>query len=89
MESHSAHIFRKLPDTGRRYFLQYLPTATQYAGMQFLQECCRSILKNNFPLQWKNDDEEGGKNLNEEEFFKAQLKTIRKGRSESIPIQRS
>ena len=32
------------------------------------------ILKRNFRNQWKNDDEEGGKNLAEEEFFKSQLK---------------
>ena len=60
-------------------FYSILPTATQYAAMQFLQACCLLILKNNFPLQWKNDDEEGGKNLHEEEFFKAQLKRLGKG----------
>jgi YesN/AraC family two-component response regulator len=48
-----------------------LPTATQYARNAILVDCCRSILKNNFPVQWKNDDEEGGKNLHEEEFLKA------------------
>jgi hypothetical protein len=31
-----------------------------------------------FPLQWKNDEEEGGKNLYEEEFFRAQLKRLKK-----------
>src|SRR5213075_1750141 len=29
-------------------------------------------------LQWKNDEEEGGKNLHEEEFFRAQLKRLGK-----------
>ncbi|RYG32659.1 MAG: PglZ domain-containing protein, partial [Chitinophagaceae bacterium] len=28
--------------------------------------------------QWKNDDEEGGKNLNEEDFFRAQLKRLKR-----------
>ena len=30
-------------------------------------------MKNNFPQQWKNDDEEGGKNLHEEEFFQSTI----------------
>jgi hypothetical protein len=30
------------------------------------------------PNQWKNDDEEGGKNLHEEEFFRGQLKRAKK-----------
>ena len=30
-----------------------------------------------FPNQWKNDDEDGGKNLAEEEFFRAQLKRLK------------
>ena len=34
-------------------FYSILPTATQYAEMQFLQECCRSILKKNFRLNGK------------------------------------
>jgi PglZ domain len=36
--------------------------------MPFLRGSCR----------WKNDDEEGGKNLFEEEFFKSQLRRLRK-----------
>ena len=87
MENNSAHFCRKFSHTGRRNFLFYSPTATQYAAMQFLQECCPLKLKNNFLLQWKNDDEEGGKNMFEEEFFKAQLKRLGKGRSEIFLYQ--
>ena len=36
-------------------------------------------IEKKFPQQWRNDDEEGGKNLSEEEFFRAQLKTLGKG----------
>ena len=36
-------------------------------------------IEKQFPVQWKNDDEEGGKNLHEEEFFRAQLKRLGKG----------
>ncbi len=35
-------------------------------------------IEKSFPVQWKNDDEEGGKNLFEEEFFKGQLKRLRR-----------
>jgi hypothetical protein len=35
-------------------------------------------IEKQFPTEWKNDDEEGGKNLFEEVFFKAQLKRLRK-----------
>jgi D-mannonate dehydratase len=35
-------------------------------------------IERQFQVQWKNDDEEGGKNLFEEEFFRAQLKRLGK-----------
>ena len=35
-------------------------------------------IEKQFPGQWKNDEEEGGKNLFEETFFKAQLKRLKK-----------
>ena len=43
--------------------------------MPFLPGMLPVDIEKQFPVQWKNDDEEGGKNLFEEEFFKAQLKT--------------
>ncbi len=46
--------------------------------MPFLPDCCRLDIEKQFPSQWKNDDEEGGKNLYEEEFFRAQLKRLEK-----------
>ena len=36
-------------------------------------------IEKQFPAQWKNDDEEGGKNLFEEEFLRTHLKKIGKG----------
>jgi hypothetical protein len=36
-------------------------------------------IEKQFPAEWKNDDEEGGKNLTEEFFLKAQLKQLNKG----------
>jgi len=37
-----------------------------------------SEIEKSFPDLWKNDEEEGGKNLQEEVFFKGQLKRLKK-----------
>ena len=44
--------------------------------MPFLPGMLPIEIEKQFPQQWKNDDEEGGKNLYEEEFFKGQLKRL-------------
>ncbi|HEU4609351.1 MAG TPA: two-component system response regulator, partial [Chitinophagaceae bacterium] len=36
-------------------------------------------IEKTFPDLWKNDEEEGGKNLHEEAFFAAQLKRLKRG----------
>jgi hypothetical protein len=42
------------------------------------QACCLFDIEKQFSTQWKNDDEDGGKNMFEEDFFKAQLKRLGK-----------
>jgi CheY-like chemotaxis protein len=59
-------------------FYAILPTATQYARNAIFSGLLPVDIEKQFPVQWKNDDEEGGKNLHEEEFFKAQLKRLGK-----------
>lgn len=59
-------------------FYSILPTATQYSRNAIFAGMLPVDIEKNFPAQWKNDDEEGGKNLFEEEFFKAQLKRMKK-----------
>ena len=59
-------------------FYAILPTATQYARNAIFAGMLPVDIEKKFPTQWKNDDEEGGKNLFEEEFFKAQLKQLGK-----------
>ncbi|MGZ3845875.1 MAG: T9SS response regulator signal transducer PorX [Flavisolibacter sp.] len=59
-------------------FYSILPTATHYARNAIFSGMLPIDIEKRFPQQWKNDDEEGGKNLSEEEFFKAQLKTLGK-----------
>lgn len=60
-------------------FYSILPTATHYARNAIFAGMLPIDIEKKFSQQWKNDDEEGGKNLFEEEFFKAQLKTLGKG----------
>jgi CheY-like chemotaxis protein len=59
-------------------FYSILPTATQYSRNAILAGAMPLEIEKQFPLQWKNDDEEGGKNLYEEEFFKGQLRKLRR-----------
>lgn len=59
-------------------FYAILPTATQYARNAIFAGMLPIEIEKHFAAQWKNDDEEGGKNLHEEEFFKAQLKRLGK-----------
>ena len=59
-------------------FYSILPTATQYARNAIFSGMLPVDIEKNFPAEWKNDDEEGGKNLHEEKFFRAQLKRLGK-----------
>ena len=60
-------------------FYSILPTATQYARNAVFAGMMPVDIEKHFPAQWKNDDEDGGKNLHEEELLKAQLKRLHKG----------
>lgn len=59
-------------------FYAILPTATQYSRNAIFAGLLPIEIEKQFPADWKNDDEEGGKNLYEEKFFQAQLKKLRK-----------
>jgi hypothetical protein len=59
-------------------FYSILPTATQYSRNAIFAGLLPAEIEKQFPQQWKNDDEEGGKNLHEEELFRAQLKRLKK-----------
>ncbi|HVZ56867.1 MAG TPA: bifunctional response regulator/alkaline phosphatase family protein [Chitinophagaceae bacterium] len=58
-------------------FYSILPTATQYARNAIFSGLLPLDIEKQFPDQWKNDDEQGGKNLHEEEFLRAQLKRMK------------
>jgi hypothetical protein len=71
-----AESFRVLED---ETFYSILPTATQYARNAIFAGMLPIDIEKKFHDQWKNDDEEGGKNLHESEFLSAQLKKLGKG----------
>ncbi len=54
-------------------FYSILPTATQYARNAIFAGMLPIDIEKKFPHEWKNDDEDGGKNLYEETFLKEQL----------------
>jgi len=58
-------------------FYSILPTATQYARNALFAGMLPVDIEAKFPLEWKNDDEEGGKNLHEETFLRNQLKQLK------------
>ena len=70
-----AESFRILEEDS---FYSILPTATQYSRNAIFSGLMPLDIEKQFPSQWKNDDEEGGKNLFEDEFFRAQLKRLKK-----------
>jgi CheY-like chemotaxis protein len=59
-------------------FYSILPTATQYCRNAIFSGLLPVDIEKQFPTQWKNDDDEGGKNLFEEEFFRVSLKRLKK-----------
>jgi hypothetical protein len=60
-------------------FYSILPTATQYARNAIFAGMLPVDIEKQFSSLWKNDEEEGGKNLHEEEFLAAQLKRLKRG----------
>ncbi len=54
-----------------------LPTATQYARNSMFGGMMPSDLKKYYPQWWRDDTDEGGKNLFEHDFLKAQLQRLR------------
>ena len=59
-------------------YYSILPTATQYSRNAIFAGMMPSDIEKRFPKLWLNDDEEGGKNLHEEEFLRDQLQRLGK-----------
>ncbi len=57
-------------------FFSILPTATQYARNAIFSGLMPSDMEKLHPEYWKNDTDEGGKNLHEADFLNAQMKRL-------------
>ncbi len=57
-------------------YFSILPTATQYARNAIFSGLTPLEMEKKFPQYWKNDPDEGGKNLYEGEFLTDQLKRL-------------
>ncbi|MBS1634526.1 MAG: PglZ domain-containing protein [Bacteroidetes bacterium] len=59
-------------------FYSILPSATQYARNAIFSGLLPSEMEKRHPYWWLNDEDEGGKNMHEEDFLQAQLKRLGK-----------
>ena len=57
-------------------FCSILPTATQYSRNSIFSGLTPLDISKRFPHLWKNDHEEGGKNLHEKEFLEDQMQRL-------------
>ncbi len=58
-------------------YCSILPTATQYARNAIFSGLMPLDMEKQHPNLWLNDTDEGGKNMNENEFLESQLKRLR------------
>lgn len=58
-------------------FFSILPSATQYARNAIFSGLTPLEMEKKYPQWWKNDTDEGGKNMHENEFFTEQLKRLK------------
>ena len=64
-------------------YTSILPTATQYARNAIFAGLLPSEIQKRHPNWWKNDEDEGGKNMFEEEFLLDNLQMLGKGDSKA------
>ncbi|MFD2890687.1 response regulator [Flavobacterium chuncheonense] len=72
-ESTVATYYKTVKETS---YYSILPTATQYARNAIFSGLTPLEMEKKFPQYWKNDIDEGGKNLYEGEFLTEQLKRL-------------
>ncbi len=58
------------------YFYSILPTSTQYSRNAIFAGLTPFEISRRYPKYWKNDMDEGGKNLYEKELFEEQIKRV-------------
>ena len=57
-------------------YYSILPTATQYSRNSIFSGLTPLDIQNRFPDKWKNDEDEGGKNMYEEDFLIDQISRL-------------
>lgn len=62
--------------TKEKSYFSILPTATQYARNAIFSGLTPLDMEKKYPDWWKNDTDDGGKNLYEDKFLEAQLKRL-------------
>jgi len=62
--------------TTEKPYSSILPTATQYARNAIFSGLMPLEMEKQYPEFWKNDTDEGGKNMHENDFLKAQLQRL-------------
>ena len=65
--------YKKVEETP---FYSILPTATQYARNAIFSGLMPSEMEKMYPQYWKNDTDEGGKNLHENDFLTEQIRRL-------------
>ncbi|MGB0974531.1 MAG: response regulator [Flavobacteriaceae bacterium] len=63
--------------TAEKPFCSILPSATQYARNAIFSGLMPSEMAKQHPNLWKNDTDEGGKNMHENDFLEAQIERLR------------
>ena len=58
------------------YFYSILPTSTQYSRNAIFAGMMPSDIAKHFKKYWKNDNDEGGKNMHEAEFLERQINRV-------------
>lgn len=66
-------ITESFKPVSEEYFYSILPTATQYSRNAIFAGMLPSEIQKRMPNLWLNDDDEGGKNMHEEDFLKDNL----------------
>ncbi len=61
-------------------FYSILPTSTQYSRNSIFSGLLPVEIEKRYPLEWKNDDEQGGKNLYEKQFLGDQMHRLNLGK---------
>lgn len=72
-ESIVGNYYKKVDEDA---YYSILPTATQYARNAIFSGLMPTEMEKLYPEYWKNDTDDGGKNLHEEDFLREQIRRL-------------